>query len=218
MIRALQKADIDSVAEIWLDTNRKAHAFIPASYWERNFASVKEMLPQAEVCVYETENGIQGFLGLSGEYIEGLFVSEEAQSHGIGKCLLDCAKDRKPALRLNVYQKNVRAIRFTDGRGFRSGAAGWMRPPANRTMKCCGSGSRDSGLPPCRERAKSEVVVKEVYNGVLDFYVDYGFASSIYDDWFWKIFYEKGSKGNKFSIWISDFDVYEEQRHMGICS
>lgn len=55
-------------------------------------------------------------------------------------------------------------------------------------------------------------------NGVLDFYVDYGFASSIYDDCFWKIFYEKGSKGNKFSIWISDFDVYEEQRHMGICS
>ena len=55
-------------------------------------------------------------------------------------------------------------------------------------------------------------------NGVLDFYVDYGFTSSIYDDWFWKIFYEKCSKGNKFSIWISDFDVYEEQRHMGICS
>ena len=55
-------------------------------------------------------------------------------------------------------------------------------------------------------------------NGGLDFYVDYGFTSSIYDDWFWKIFYEKGSKGNKFSIWISDFDVYEEQRHMGICS
>ena len=55
-------------------------------------------------------------------------------------------------------------------------------------------------------------------NGVLDFYVDYGFTSSIYDDLFWKIFYEKGSKGNKFSIWISDFDVYEEQRHMGICS
>ena len=71
-------------------------------------------------------------------------------------------------------------------------------------------GIRDSGLTTRRERAKSEVVVKEVYNGVLDFYVDYGFASSIYDDWFWKIFYEKGSKGNKFSIRISDFDVYEE--------
>ena len=118
MIRALQKADINRVAEIWLDTNRKAHAFIPASYWERNFASVKEMLPQAEVYVYETESGIQGFLGLNGEYIEGLFVSEQAQSRGIGKCLLDCAKDRKSALRLNVYQKNVRAIRFYRREGF----------------------------------------------------------------------------------------------------
>lgn len=118
MIRKLRKADIDSVADIWLDTNRKAHAFIPASYWERNFASVKEMLPQAEVYVYETETGIQGFLGLNGEYIEGIFVSEAAQSRGIGKLLLNHAKDRKPALRLNVYQKNVRAIRFYRREGF----------------------------------------------------------------------------------------------------
>lgn len=118
MIRVLRNADIDSVAEIWLDTNRKAHAFIPASYWKSNFALVKEMLPQAEVYVYETDQGIQGFLGLNGEYIEGLFVSEQAQSRGIGKCLLDCAKDRKPALRLNVYQKNMRAIRFYRREGF----------------------------------------------------------------------------------------------------
>ena len=35
---------------------------------------------------------------------------------------------------------------------------------------------------------------------------------------FTMIFYEKGSQGNKFIIWIPDFDVYEEQRYMGICS
>ena len=118
MIRELRKADINSVAEIWLDTNRKAHAFIPASYWERNFTAVKEMLPQAEVYEYETETGIQGFLGLNGEYIEGIFVSEEAQLHGIGKCLLDYAKNRKPALRVNVYQKHMRAIHFYQREGF----------------------------------------------------------------------------------------------------
>ena len=28
----------------------------------------------------------------------------------------------------------------------------------------------------------------------MDFYVDYGFASSIYDDWFWKIFMKKAPK------------------------
>ena len=35
---------------------------------------------------------------------------------------------------------------------------------------------------------------------------------------FGRYFMKKGSKGNKFSIWISDDDDYEEQRHMGMCS
>ena len=30
MIRELRKADVDKVADIWLDTNIRAHDFIPA--------------------------------------------------------------------------------------------------------------------------------------------------------------------------------------------
>lgn len=43
MIRELQKSDIDQVADIWLDTNLKAHYFISAQYWKNNFELVKEM-------------------------------------------------------------------------------------------------------------------------------------------------------------------------------
>lgn len=118
MIRVLQKADIDRVAEIWLDSNRKAHHFIPEQYWKSNFGLVKEMLSQAEVYVYENDRNIQGFMGLNGEYIEGIFVSDEMQSHGIGKMLLDYVKSKKENLLLNVYQKNVRAIRFYQREGF----------------------------------------------------------------------------------------------------
>ena len=39
MIRKLQKADINKVADIWLNTNIKAHYFIPAQYWKSNFES-----------------------------------------------------------------------------------------------------------------------------------------------------------------------------------
>ena len=49
MVRELQKKDIDEVAEIWLDTNVKAHGFIPARYWRDNFEAVRRMLGQAEV-------------------------------------------------------------------------------------------------------------------------------------------------------------------------
>lgn len=118
-IRGLQKSDVDSVAAIWLNTNLKTHDFIAAQYWKDNFVLVKAMLSQAEVYVYETDRKIQGFIGLNGEYIEGIFVSDEIQSQGVGKLLLDYIKDRKARLTLNVYQKNTRAIHFYQREEFR---------------------------------------------------------------------------------------------------
>ena len=118
MIRSLQKADINRVADIWLDTNLKAHSFISAQYWESNYELVKEMLSQAEVYVYEDGQKIQGFIGLSDKYIEGIFVSEKMQSQGIGKLLLNYAKNRKSKLLLHVYQRNTRAIHFYQREGF----------------------------------------------------------------------------------------------------
>ena len=92
MIRELQKADINKVTDIWLDTNVTAHYFIPKQYWQNNFEFVKELLLQATVYVYEQNQEIQGFIALNDEYIEGVFVSNEMQSHGIGKALLNYAK------------------------------------------------------------------------------------------------------------------------------
>ena len=133
MIRELRITDADRVAEIWLDTNLQAHDFIPAEYWKGNFAAVREMLPRAEVYVYEEKRGgtgaseqpdpggdeILGFIGLNGDYIEGIFVCDGAQSRGIGKALLDHAKERKKKLSLNVYKKNRRAVNFYQRECFR---------------------------------------------------------------------------------------------------
>ena len=118
MIRKLQKTDINRVADIWLKTNLKTHYFIPEQYWTNNYEVVKEMLPQVDVYVYEDDKIIQGFIGINDEYIEGIFVSDEMQSCGIGKLLLEYIKNKKARLRLNVYQKNTRAISFYQREGF----------------------------------------------------------------------------------------------------
>ena len=118
MIRKLQKADINRVADIWLKNKMKAHFFISEQYWISNYEFVKELLPQAEVYVYEDDKMIQGFIGINDEYIEGIFVSDEMQSRGIGKILLDYIKDKKDRLQLKVYQKNVRAMSFYQREGF----------------------------------------------------------------------------------------------------
>lgn len=118
MIRVLREADIDRVVNLWLATNIKAHYFIPDQYWKSHIDLVKEMLPQAEVYVYENDFQIEGFIGLDDEYVEGIFVCDERQSQGIGKLLLNFVKEKKTKLYLNVYQKNARAIHFYQREGF----------------------------------------------------------------------------------------------------
>lgn len=83
MIRKYKSSDLNSVLKIWLDTNVKSHNFISEEYWVGNYYAVKEILPKAELYVYEndTSNEIEGFIGLTDNYIEGIFVEDRVQSH-----------------------------------------------------------------------------------------------------------------------------------------
>ena len=114
MIRKFETRDLDTVMQIWLHGNLDAHAFIAASFWTEHFEMVHDLLPQAELYVHENENTgqIDGFIGLTENHIEGIFVAKAARSKGIGKALLEYAKSRKPCLTLSVYQKNQRALAF----------------------------------------------------------------------------------------------------------
>ena len=114
MIRKFENLDLDAVMQIWLQANLDTHVFIPASFWEAHFEMVRDMLPQVELYVHENETPrqIDGFIGLTENHIEGIFVAKSARSKGVGKALLDHAKSRKPRLTLSVYQKNERALAF----------------------------------------------------------------------------------------------------------
>ena len=119
MIIKLHKDDIDSVANIWLNTNLQAHWFIDKQYWKKNYELVKGLLLESEVYVYDENKEVYGFIGINGEHIEGVFINSEVQSQGIGKLLLDFIKKKKDRLYLNVYQKNARAITFYKKEGFK---------------------------------------------------------------------------------------------------
>lgn len=120
MIRKFQAGDLEAVAGIWLASNIQAHSFIPEQYWRDNYTAVKEQLAEAELYVWtETAGGEPlGFIGLSGNYIAGLFVRQEARSKGVGRELLSYAKALKGGLSLSVYEKNRRAVNFYRREGF----------------------------------------------------------------------------------------------------
>lgn len=120
MIRKGRNHDFEKIMEIWLFTNQKAHNFIPETYWINHYDPVKEMLPCAELYIYEDDSTgeMEGFTGLMENEIAGIFVREQAQSKGIGTQLMDYAKSLRQSLTLHVYQKNKRAISFYQREAF----------------------------------------------------------------------------------------------------
>lgn len=118
-IRPFLPDDLNAILKIWLSANLQAHDFIDAAYWADHLEMVRDLLPQAEIYVYQQRGTPCGFIGITdGDYIAGIFVDEGCRSQGIGKKLLDHVKQKHPLLKLHVYQKNGRAVRFYLREGF----------------------------------------------------------------------------------------------------
>ena len=119
MIRKFEKNDINDIMRIWKNENIKAHSFIPKEYWENNYNYVKGILPNAEIYAYLIKENIVGFIGLSQNFIEGIFVDANNQCNGIGTLLLNKVKENRNVLSLNVYKNNKNAIKFYEKNNFK---------------------------------------------------------------------------------------------------
>ncbi|MGL5657325.1 MAG: N-acetyltransferase [Fusobacteriaceae bacterium] len=118
MIRNFKNSDIERIMELWLKINIVAHSFVKEEYWKDNFDTVREMMPNATIYIWEEEGTIQGFIGLIDDYIAGIFISDLKQSKGVGVSLLNYVKKNNDSLSLKVYKKNSRAVKFYLREGF----------------------------------------------------------------------------------------------------
>ena len=111
MIREFKSADLDKVMEIWLQGNEQAHSFIDSNFFKQNFDIVEMLIPMSTVYVQDLD-GIKGFIGITENYISGLFVEQDYRRQGTGKALVNKAKQRYNELFVHVYKKNTDAINF----------------------------------------------------------------------------------------------------------
>ncbi len=112
MIRTFRPEDLDRLMQLWLAGNLEAHAFVPREYWLSHAAEVRELLPQADLYLYEEDGRIQGFAGVTDGYLAGIFVDRDCRSRGIGRRLLAHVKEHCPSFTLHVYRENRRATAF----------------------------------------------------------------------------------------------------------
>lgn len=151
-VRPFRGGDLETVLEIWLSANLQAHDFISEEYWWGSLAAVRQMLPAAEVYVCE-QDGIAGFIGLQEDYIAGIFVRPDRQSGGIGRLLLDFAKEKHASLTLSVYRKNERALEFYLRQGFAVQREGTDESTGERELTMAWSRVTAHGSYPARPAA-----------------------------------------------------------------
>ena len=133
MIRRMTAADAGAVADIWLAANLDAHGFIPADYWRGCHSAVSEAIAGAEVYVYEGPEGIEGFIGLEGEHIAGLFVRSGSRSRGLGHALLEAARAGRAGSASRYTRRTRRPAASMSARASVSPGAALTGIPARRS-------------------------------------------------------------------------------------
>ena len=119
MIRKMKPADLNAIMEIWLSSNLDTHSFVGRQYWQEQLPAVRAAIQDAEVyCYIVASDTIAGFIGLTGDYLAGLFVAKQYRQRGIGSQLLTFVQHRHQQLTLDSYPQNQRAVAFYHRHGF----------------------------------------------------------------------------------------------------
>jgi putative acetyltransferase len=113
VIRKYRPADGDAVLNVWAAASALAHPFLGRDFLERERRAIPEVyLPVADTWVWEVEGRVVGFISLLGSEVGAIFVDPAVQRSGIGRALLDHARQRRGALEVEVFTDNL------DGRAF----------------------------------------------------------------------------------------------------
>lgn len=118
-IRRATETDNSTIHDIWWSSVKKTHHFLPAEYLLELKQKQQLFVNQLEkVFVYENDDHEPvGFLGLSKDKIELLFVHADHLRKGIGTILLNNAIGLGYS-KLDCYEANVDAISFYRSKGF----------------------------------------------------------------------------------------------------
>lgn len=120
-IRHAIPTDCDILLDIWLRSIRATHDFVSEEDIQFFFPLVREYLASCEselwVLCSDSET-IIGFMGMSGNKINSLFLAPEYHRCGGGRRLVQHAQALRGELTVDVNEQNLPARRFYEACGF----------------------------------------------------------------------------------------------------
>ncbi len=120
MIQKLSTADYSQILEIWEASVRATHHFLS----EEDIAFYKPLilkyaLPDVDLYGVLSGEKICGFIGVSKEKAEMLFLRPEYRKQGLGRKLLEFAIKRLKIYKIDVNEENPDALGFYLHLGYR---------------------------------------------------------------------------------------------------
>lgn len=127
VIRRAVASDADGIGDVWLSSWRATFDFEPGHPDEdvRSWLAT-ELVPVTEAWVaVDPSERLVAMMALSGTMVEQLYIAPDWIGRGLGRRLIELAKERRPAgLDLHCFAVNGRARRFYERHGFEAVAFG----------------------------------------------------------------------------------------------
>jgi GNAT superfamily N-acetyltransferase len=121
-LRRATADDAAAVAEVFLGSFHATYAFPLAHTDDEVRGWIRDVLiPTSEVWVADDDGAVVALMAVGPGELDQLYVAPDRLGEGIGRRLVDLAKERSPAgLSLWTFQVNERARRFYERNGFRA--------------------------------------------------------------------------------------------------
>lgn len=111
--------DYKTLAAIWERSVMATHDFLKEDdFNEIKAALIPDYFPNVDLYAIADNDEYAGFIGLSSDSIEMLFIDSDRRGMGYGSALIEFAK-RQGATKVDVNEQNPSALNFYKAKGFR---------------------------------------------------------------------------------------------------
>ncbi|CAM3412061.1 GNAT family N-acetyltransferase [Elizabethkingia occulta] len=118
LIREANLEDYGEVMRVWEASVRATHHFLDPADITFYKSIIPEALPQVKLFIYEIEGQVAGFMGISENTLDMLFVDPDYRRKGIGSKLFQYAQSLFQISRVDVNEQNQQAVDFYLKTGF----------------------------------------------------------------------------------------------------
>lgn len=118
MIRKIKITDYPTLIKIWESAVSNTHDFLKEEDFNYYKKQILHYFEHVKLFGYEVDGTLAGFMGISGENLEMLFIHHNARGKGIGKKLVTHGINHLKIAKVDVNEQNLQAVGFYKHIGF----------------------------------------------------------------------------------------------------